>query len=301
MKKPRSKPDTRKPNPRQPSRPGTPRLPRPAEAADRPGQGRPTGSPGGPRRHRAASEETYHGLRACEALAARRRDEIVRVYLTAARKPTFAALLTWCAANHKGFQIVPEENLRRISGATHHEGIAILAKAIRRQSFADLLAAIEAGRCPGPLLYLDGVENPHNLGSILRTAAHFGVAAVVGKAGELPPLSPAAVRVAEGAAEIVPVCDLAEPAADLRRLAAAGFAIVVASSHKGGPPAAAPLGGKTVLVLGSEGRGVSSAIARAATAEVCIPGSGAVESLNVSVAAGILLAEAWRQRQIPGG
>lgn len=224
----------------------------------------------------------------------------MRVYLTAARKPTFAALLSWCVANHKGFQIVPEENLRRISGATHHEGVAILAKAIRRQSFTDLLALVDTGRCTGPILYLDGVENPHNLGSILRTAAHFGVAAVVGKAGELPPLSSAAVRVAEGAAEIVPVCDLAEPAANLRRLAAAGFAIVAASSHKGGPPAGAPLGGKTVIVLGSEGRGVSSAIARVATSQVCIPGSAAVESLNVSVAAGILLAEAWRQQHGSG-
>lgn len=255
--------------------------------------------PAAARRHRTAGEETYHGLRACEALAARRPGDIVRVYLTAARKPTFAALLTWCAANHKGFQIVPEENLRRISGATHHEGVAILARAIRRQSFADLLATIEAGRCTGPILYLDGVENPHNLGSILRTAAHFGVTAVAGKAGELPPLSPAAVRVAEGAAEIVPVCDFAEPAADLRRLAAAGFAIVAASSHKGGPPGSAPLSGKTVLVLGSEGQGVSPGIAKLATAQVCIPGTGSVESLNVSVAAGILLAESWRQRHEP--
>ena len=150
-------------------------------------------------------------------------------------------------------------------------------------------------------MYLDGVENPHNLGSILRTAAHFGVAAVAGKAGELPPLSPAAVRVAEGGAEIVPVCDLAEPAGDLRRLAAAGFTIVAASSHRGLAPAATRLAGKIVLVLGSEGKGVSPVIARVATAHVCIPGTGSVESLNVSVAAGILLAEAWRQRHIPGG
>jgi TrmH RNA methyltransferase len=252
--------------------------------------------PGPALRHRAASEETYHGLRACEALATHRRDAIVRVYVTAAKKPRFAELLSWCVAQHKGFQIVAEENLRRISGATHHEGIAILAKAIRRLSFSELVATVEAGACSGPILYLDGVENPHNLGSILRTAAHFGVAAVAGKAGELPPLSPAAVRVAEGAAESVPVCDLAEPASDLRRLAAAGFTIVAASSHKGSAPAQAPLAGKTVLVLGSEGKGVSPPIARVATSQVCIPGTGTVESLNVSVAAGILLAEAWRQR-----
>jgi TrmH RNA methyltransferase len=251
-------------------------------------------------RHKTAAEETYHGLRACEAIFARRPDAIVRVYLTAARKPRLAKLLSWCAEHRRGFQVVEEENLRRISGSTHHEGVAILAKAIRRWSLDDLLAEVEARRTTGPILYLDGVENPHNLGSILRTAAHFGVTAIVGRTGELPPLSPAAVRVAEGAAETVPVCDLADPAAALRRLAAAGCAVVAASSHRGDPPQSAPLGGRCVIVLGSEGKGVSPAIDRVATARVCIPGTGAVESLNVSVAAGVLLAEAWRQRTPQG-
>jgi RNA methyltransferase, TrmH family len=91
-----------------------------------------TGSTRATPRHKAASEETYHGLRACEAIFARRPAEIVRVYLTAARKPRLAKLLAWCAANRKGFQIVEEENLRRITSSTHHEGVAILAKAIRR-------------------------------------------------------------------------------------------------------------------------------------------------------------------------
>jgi len=247
-------------------------------------------------RHKAASEETYHGLRACEALFARRPEEIVRVYLTAGRKRHFARLLAWCAEHRRGFQVVEEENLRRISGATHHEGVAILAKAIRRWGLENLLTEVAAGRATSPILYLDGVENPHNLGSILRTAAHFGVTAVAGRAGELPPLSPAAVRVAEGAAETVPVCDLADPAAALRRLAAAGFAIIAASSHKGVSPEDVRLGGRCVLVLGSEGKGVSPAIERVATTRVRIPGTGAVESLNVSVACGVLLAEASRQR-----
>jgi TrmH RNA methyltransferase len=228
-------------------------------------RGGPTPTPATPR-HKAASEETYHGLRACEALFARRPDEIVRVYLAATRKPRLAKLLGWCAEHRRGFQIVEEENLRRISGSTHHEGVAILAKAIRRWSLDDLLREVESTRVTGPILYLDGVENPHNLGSILRTAAHFGVVAIAGRSGELPPLS------------------------------AAGFSIVAASSHRGEPPQAAPLGGRCVLVLGSEGKGVSPAIDRVATEHVKIPGTGAVESLNVSVAAGVLLAEAWRRR-----
>jgi len=264
-----------------------PAVRRPSGAADR-------------ARHKTASEETYHGLRACEALFAQRPDEIVRVYLTAARKPRLAKLLGWCVEHRRGFQIVAEENLRRISGATHHEGIAILAKSIRRWGLEELLRAVESRRSGGPMLYLDGVENPHNLGSILRTAAHFGVMAVAGKSGELPPLSPAAVRVAEGAAERVPVCDLADPPAALRRLAATGFSLVAASSHRGELPQRTPLGGKCVLVLGSEGKGVSRGVDALATRHVRIPGTGAVESLNVSVACGVLLAEAWRQ-QSDGG
>ncbi len=206
--------------------------------------------------------------------------------------------------------MVAVENLRRISGSMHHEGVAILAKEIRRWGLEDLLRIVDAAResserkderrdkaaSAGPILYLDGVENPHNVGSMLRTAAHFGVIAVTGRAGELPPLSPTAVRMAEGAAERVPVCDLADPAAALRRLVKSGYAVVAASSHRGEPPQRAPLGGRCVLVLGSEGKGVSPAIERVATSHVCIPGTGAVESLNVSVASGILLAEAWRQR-----
>ncbi len=250
------------------------------------------------------NEETYHGLRACEALFAKRPDDIVRVYLEASRKPKLAALLRWCVEHRRGFQIVEDENLKRISGSTHHEGVAILAKAIRRWDLDDLARAIDqaddAKANPGPILYLDGVENPHNLGSILRTAAHFGAMAVAGRDGELPPLSPAAVRVAEGAAERVPVCDLADAPAVLRRLASSGFSIVAASSHRGEPPPKTALGTKCVLVLGSEGKGVSPAIERVATARVCIPGTGAVESLNVAVAAGVLLAEAWRQRTAPG-
>lgn len=237
----------------------------------------------------------FHGLRACEALFARRAADVIRVYVTEARKRQFAKLLDWCARERKGFQIVADENLVRLTGSIHHEGVAILAKAIRRWSLDELLRDLAARKAVGPLVYLDGVQNPHNLGSILRTAAHFGVAAIVGRAGELPPLSPAAVRVAEGAAEFVPVCDCVDPVADLRRLAKDGFRIVATSSLRGGPLGKAKLGGRTVLVLGSEGEGVSRSIEAVATDCVQIPGTGAVESLNVSVACGVVLAEVWRQ------
>jgi len=195
-------------------------------------------------RHRGKTEEMYHGLRACEAIFATRPEEIVRVYVAHGRQKQLAKLLAWCAKEKKGYQIVTDESLARLTKSIHHEGVAILARQIRRWDLDMLLASLapasvgKAARAGShvispPVLYLDGVQNPHNLGSILRTAAHFGAAAVIGKAGDLPPLSPAAVRVAEGAAEHVPVCDCADPVRDLARLKKAGYQVVATSSRRG--------------------------------------------------------------------
>ena len=250
-------------------------------------------------RHQATEEETYHGLHACEALFATRPEAIIRVYLTAAVRPRFHRLMAHCSKTRRGYRVVDAENLDRIAGTRHHEGIAILARAIPRWTMAELLAAVESAVITGPFVYLDGVSNPHNLGSILRTAAHFGCSAVLGRAGELPPLSPAAVRVAEGAAELVPVCDLAEPRADLARLREAGFRLVATSSHRGEPLADSGLNRRSVIVLGSEGTGITRMMEGTADRTVCIPGTGAVESLNVAVACGVLLAEACREKAVP--
>lgn len=247
-------------------------------------------------RHRAKTEEMFHGLRACTALFAARPQDIVRVYVARSRQKECAKLLAWCARERKGFQVVDNENLQRITGSVHHEGVAILAAQVRRLDLSGLLPRLAEGM---PLVYLDGVQNPHNLGSILRTAAHFGAGAIVGKAGDVPPLSPAAVRVAEGAAEHVPVCDLADPPRDIARLKKEGYQLVATSSHRGEPLFTAALGRRVVLVLGSEGQGVSRPIEALADLRVRIPGTGAVESLNVAVACGVVLAEAWRRR-LPG-
>jgi len=278
-------------------RPAGKRPPR-AEASPRPPreEARHVSRESSGRRHRARTEEVFHGVRACAALFAARPEEIVRVYLSEPRRRQFTRLLEWCVRERRGFQVVGDENLQRLTGSLHHEGVAILARALRRLDLAELLRCIETGAVIGPLVYLDGVQNPHNLGSLLRTAAHFGAGAIIGRAGELPPLSPSAVRVAEGAAEIVPVCDLADPVADLARLEAAGFQVVATTSGGGVPLFSAPLGERLVIVLGSEGEGVSQPLAAAADLTVRIPGTGAVESLNVAVAAGILLGEAWRRR-----
>ena len=283
-------------------RPRHPRSARPDTSARGPQTPAKAGRPArrdGPR-HRAKTEEVFHGVRACEALFARRPQDIVRVYVDEPRRRHFATLLAWCAAERRGFQVVAAENLARLTGSIHHEGVAILAKQIPRASLADLLATHDRGGLTGPLVYLDGVQNPHNLGSILRTAAHFGAAAIVGRLGDLPPVSPAAARVAEGAAEHVPVCELADPAADLARLKRAGWRVAVTSSHRGESLFETQAGPRVIVVFGSEGEGVSRAVEAEADLRLRIPGTGGVESLNVSVAAGVVLGEIWRRSHGPG-
>jgi len=235
-----------------------------------------------------------HGLRACAALFAHRPGDIIRVYLSVNRKPTFKALLEHCVAHRLGFQFVDEENLQKLSGGIHHEGIVILAREPARLALDEFLAGIAAKRIGGPLLWLDGVQNPHNLGSILRTAAHFGCGGVVGEGVNLPPLSAAALRVAEGGAESVPVVSVEDPVACLGALKKLGLRIVTTTSRSGTPIAAAGLSREVVLILGSEAEGVSPRIGRLADESVRIPGSGAVQSLNVAVACGIVLAESCR-------
>jgi TrmH RNA methyltransferase len=246
-------------------------------------------------RHRRGDEQIFHGRRACEAILARRPEAIRRVYLDQPRSRQFRKLLEWCAAHRRGYQVVEAESLRRLTGSLHHEGIAILAAEVPRWTLADLEKAIAERRVEGPLLYLDGVSNPHNLGSILRTAAHFGVGCVMGRAGGLPPLAPATARVAEGAAEIVPVCDLHDPATDIGRLEQAGYRLVATASGRGESLHTGAMADRLVVAMGSEGQGVSPAILARAARTIRIPGTGAVESLNVAVACGVVLGEVWRR------
>ena len=246
------------------------------------------------RRHASKSEQKVHGLRACTALFAKRPGDIIRVYLSANRRPTFKALLEYCVARRLGFQFVDDENLHKLSGGIHHEGIVILAREAPRISADQWLAGIAAKTISGPFLLLDGVQNPHNLGSILRSAAHFGCGGVIGEAAQLPPLSAAALRVAEGGAESVPLVAVEDPFATLGALKKLGVRVVSTTSRAETPIAAAGLSRDVVLILGSEAEGVSPRLARLADLQVRIPGCGAVQSLNVAVACGIVLAEACR-------
>lgn len=278
-----------------PQRPTGSRPPKPPRKGP-PTSARRSGPPewGSPR-YRGEDEQKICGFHACLGVFERRPDDIIKVYLTDDRTRHVSAMLKWCAANRRAYNVVLAENLERLSGSSHHEGIMILARKPTALDDSTLLRGVRDQSLTGPFLYLDGLQNPHNLGALLRTAAHFGVSAILGLAGDLPEVSAATSRVAEGGAEHVAVIGLQHPMETLAALQECGFVVLATSSHQGRPIYKETLTAKTVFVLGGEQNGVTGDLLQTADRCLLIPGTSLVESLNVSVAGAVLLSELYRQ------
>lgn len=241
-------------------------------------------------RGRRDVELRVYGVNAVRAVFAQRPQAIRKLYLLEARIPQLQPLLKWCVANRVGYRVVDEGDLQKLAASSHHEGVVAEVLREEPQPLSSWLRDLPAGRqCA---LWLDGVGNPHNLGAILRSAAHFGVAAILlPKHAELA-LSGAAMRVAEGGAEAVPLVRLGREDNSLAQLRSAGFALAATVVRGGGDLFQAQLPQRLIYVLGAEGEGMSPALAAACDLRLSIPGTGAVESLNVAAATAVLLA-AW--------
>lgn len=255
------------------------------EAPRRPGPRRPAGTP---------AEVRLHGLNACLAVFRHRPTAIRKLWLSEDRVEALREVMAWCASHRIGYRIVPREDLQRLSASQHHEGVcmAVLPQPVPR------LASWLASLAPGPALalWLDGVGNPHNLGAILRSAAHFGAAGVLVPAGSGLSLSGAAARIAEGGAEVVPLVDGGSAPQAFASMRSAGFVPMATVVRGGDDLYRAQLPQRLLLVMGAEGEGVDPGVASACERRLGIPGTGAVESLNVSAATAVFLSE-WARRQ----
>jgi TrmH RNA methyltransferase len=236
-----------------------------------------------------------YGRNACLAAFARRPQDLRKVYLTEARLPELKPVLAWCARNKLGYRMVETADLDKLTGSRHHEGVCFEMLRPPPRSLADLLSSQPPAPSPSLLIWLDGVGNPHNLGALLRSAAHFAVAGVIVPATSSLDLSGAAARVAEGGAEAVALVRVEDDMDALAQLRAAGYVIAATVPREGGELHSTSLVARTVLVFGAEGEGMSKALIDAADQRLTIAGSGVIESLNIAASAAIVMAEYWRQ------
>jgi TrmH RNA methyltransferase len=221
----------------------------------------------------------------------RRPEAVLRLFYAESRREVAGPFCARMARDKKPYREVPPEELTKIAGTTHHGGIVAVATPRRVPRLPDILPDIlpEPMFRAGLLPVLDGIGNPHNLGAIARSAAFFGCGALMlsgdpRQAG----VSDAAFRTSEGGLEALELVRAPDLPGALHRLAP--HCLTVAAVARGGmAPGAVPRDRPIALVLGNEEGGLPEATLAACAARVTLPGSGVVESLNVSVAAAVLI------------
>lgn len=195
-----------------------------------------------------------------------------------------------------GLRTIEADSLRlaRMAGSGGHQGVVARVEAVAQShSLDDLLDAVEG---PPLLLVLDGVTDPHNLGACLRVADGAGAHAVIAPKDHAVGINATVAKVASGAAETVPYFMVTNLARTLGELKERSIWCLGLSDEATQSLYQADLKAPTALVLGAEGTGLRQLTRKTCDALVSIPMLGAVESLNVSVASGICLYEAVRQR-----
>jgi len=218
-----------------------------------------------------------------------------------AKKSTVAIseILELAKNAHVTVQFVANKTLDKLSHQANHQGVVIRRKATDIDRKIDIASVLNMEDGEKALfLVLDGVQDPHNLGACLRTADAVGVRAVILPKDRAVGLNETVRKVACGAAENTPVIHVTNLSRALREMQDAGVWVIGTSDEAENTIYEEDLTSSIALVMGSEGQGLRQNTRKHCDKLVNIPMVGVVESLNVSVAAGVCLYEARRQRQL---
>lgn len=242
------------------------------------------------------TQDTVFGLHAVEALALKEPDSIIEIIIQQGREDNrLNKLLNILQQQHIAYSFVSRKELDNLVSG-RHQGVVALVKAEAEKNEGHLEDILHALQDPPFLLILDSVTDPHNLGACLRSADAAGVHALIVPKDKSAPLNSVAKKVACGAAEHVPVIRVTNLARTMKWLQNYGIWITGAAGEADKTIYQTDFKGAIAIAMGAEGDGL-----RRLTREHCdqltkIPMLGSVSSLNVSVATGICLFEALRQR-----
>ncbi|VVC76704.1 23S rRNA (guanosine-2'-O-)-methyltransferase RlmB [Aquicella siphonis] len=245
----------------------------------------------------SASKQYLFGLHAVEALLQNQPERVIRLCVYQDRQDKKLGELV-AAAKRLGVPVdlVSRKELDRMTSEANHQGVAAFCTRARAYEESDLKRLLQSLGVPPLVLVLDGVQDPHNLGACFRSADAAGVHVIIAPKDKAVGVTPIVSKVASGAAETVPFVQVTNLVRALEALKELGIWIYGASGDAAQSLYQTDLTGPAAIVLGAEGSGL-----RRLTREHCdmllqIPMRGSVSSLNVSVAAGVFLFEAVRQR-----
>jgi len=243
------------------------------------------------------AESVVWGIHAVASIVSRAPERVLEVSIARERKDRrLEELLDRVSQAGISITEIPRPTLDRMADDGAHQGVIARCRPRPVASENDLEGILDGLDKAAFLLILDGVQDPHNLGACLRTADAVGVDAVIVPKDRAVGLTPVVRKTASGAADTVPFIRVTNLARTLRMLKKRGVWLVGASEAVGNPIFEADLKGPLAIIMGSEGKGL-----RRLTREQCdvladLPMKGEVESLNVSVAAGVCLYLALSQR-----
>jgi 23S rRNA (guanosine2251-2'-O)-methyltransferase len=217
-------------------------------------------------------------------------------------RPRAFADLELIARDHGAkVRAAPRPRLDRLAGVTQHQGIVAVVADYRYREVDDILAAARAAGKPPLLVLLDGVEDPHNLGAVVRSAHALGAHGVVIPRDRAASVTPSAAKASAGAVEHMAIARVTNLVRTIEELKEAGVWTVAAVPDGAQDLASVDLRGPTALVIGGEGQGVRPLVRKTCDHAARIPMAGRVGSLNASAAAAIALYEAARQRAETAG
>lgn len=201
-------------------------------------------------------------------------------------------------AGEKGIPVRSREkaDITRLCGNDFHQGVALRAEAYAYAELEDILERCRESEEKGLVLVLDGVQDPHNLGAVIRTAACAGAHGVIIPRDRAARITPTVEKASAGAVETVPVAQVVNIVQTLDELKKDGFWIFGAADDSPDVLYGQDFTGSVALVIGSEGEGIRPLVRKNCDVLFSIPMRGGVSSLNASVAAGVALFEVVRQR-----
>ena len=238
-----------------------------------------------------------YGFHAVVSLLRQRAAAVHEIYVDSSRNDARSKDLVKLAGE-RGVRVIAVDTSRLagLTGNARHQGVA--ARVDQAPPMRDLQEVLERINGPALLLVLDGVQDPHNLGACLRVADAFGVHAVIAPKDRAVGLTPVVAKVASGAAETVPYIAVTNLARTLRELKARDVWLYGADETASTGLYDATLNGALAWVFGAESEGMRRLTREHCDELVRIPMAGSVESLNISVAAGVCLSETVRQRRL---
>jgi 23S rRNA (guanosine2251-2'-O)-methyltransferase len=243
------------------------------------------------------SSTMVYGIHAVETLLATRQDSIDHIYFdkTKRSQPLFN-LMKQCRKERLTYNLVPPLRLLQITGTENHQGIAAVCS-VKPYGTIESLEKTLAGKKAPLLILAASIEDPGNLGALIRSCVAFNVDALFLERKNTAPLSPVVAKCSAGTVEHLTILRPKNLEGIVESFHARGFRIIGAHAKKGVPPDTIDCTGPTMIIIGGEHRGIPPYLEKLCTGFATIPQSELAQSLNASVAGAVMLYECNRQRR----